>query len=142
MTLIEAMVERENMRRAYKRVKSNDGAAGIDKMSVDTLQPYLQMHWKQIRAALLDGRYQPSPVRPAEIEKPDGRGMRQLGIPTVVDRLIAQALAQILEPLYEPDFSDHSYGFRPGRSTHDAVKAARSYVREGGWPGKSKTDVY
>ncbi|MBE0643563.1 MAG: group II intron reverse transcriptase/maturase [Bacteroidetes bacterium] len=133
-TLIEAMIDRENMTRALLRVESNKGAAGIDKMPVDDLRSHLGRHWERIRAALLAGRYEPSPVRLVEIPKPDGQGMRQLGIPTVVDRLIAQALAQILTPLFEPNFSEHSYGFRPGRSAHDAVTAAQAYVREGrGW---------
>ena len=131
MTLLEAMVERENMTRALQRVERNRGAAGIDKMSVEDLRAYLTGHWKDIRAALFDGRYKPCAVRLVEIPKPDGRGMRQLGIPTVVDRLIAQALAQILEPLFEPSFSNHSHGFRPGRSAHDAVTAAQVYVHEG-----------
>jgi RNA-directed DNA polymerase len=131
MTLLEAMVERENMTRALQRVERNKGAAGIDKMPVEDLRAYLTGHWKDIRAALFDGRYKPCAVRLVEIPKPDGRGMRQLGIPTVVDRLIAQALAQILEPLFEPSFSKHSHGFRPGRSAHDAVTAAQVYVHEG-----------
>ena len=128
--LMEAVVARENLLKAYTQVVRNKGAAGIDGMSVEQLKPYLQAHWAQIKEALLNGTYQPQPVRCVEIPKPSG-GMRQLGIPTVVDRLIQQALHQILSPLFELNFSESSYGFRPGRSAHDAVKQARAYVAEG-----------
>jgi RNA-directed DNA polymerase len=128
--LMEAVVARENLQKAYSRVMSNKGAAGVDGMSVEDLKRYLQGHWAEIKEALLKGRYQPQAVRLVEIEKASG-GMRQLGIPTVVDRLIQQALHQVLSPLFEPDFSESSYGFRPGRSAHQAVKKARDYVREG-----------
>lgn len=128
--LMEAVVARENMFRAYKQVVSNKGAAGIDGMTVEQLKPYLQEHWAKIKEELLKGEYQPQPVRCVEIPKPQG-GMRQLGIPTVVDRLIQQALHQVLSPVFEPDFSESSYGFRPGRSAHQAVQQAREYVAEG-----------
>ena len=128
--LMEAVVARENLLSAYKQVMSNKGAAGIDQMSVEQLKPYLQEHWVRIREELLKGEYQPQGVRCVEIPKPQG-GMRQLGIPTVVDRLIQQALHQVLSRIFEPGFSESSYGFRPGRSAHQAVRQARAYVTEG-----------
>lgn len=128
--LMEAVVACENMFSAYEQVVSNKGAAGIDGMTVEQLKPYLQEHWAKIKEELLNGEYQPQPVRGVEIPKPQG-GMRQLGIPTVVDRLIQQALHQVLSPIFEPEFSESSYGFRPGRSAHQAVRQARAYVAEG-----------
>jgi group II intron reverse transcriptase/maturase len=127
---MEAVVARENMFSAYEQVVSNKGAAGIDEMTVEQLKPYLQERWAKIKEELLKGEYQPQPVRCVEIPKPQG-GMRQLGIPTVVDRLIQQALHQVLSPIFEPEFSESSYGFRPGRSAHQAVRQAREYVAEG-----------
>lgn len=128
---MEAVVERENMRAALRRVKANKGSAGADGMSVEELTPYLTEHWPGIKEALLAGRYKPSPVRRVEIPKPDGKGMRQLGIPTVLDRLIQQALHQAMQPLIDPNFSNYSYGFRPGRDAHQAVRQAQAYVGEG-----------
>ncbi len=128
--LMEAVVARENLLRAYQQVVSNKGAAGVDQMSVEQLKPYLQAHWVKIKEELLKGEYQPQPVRCVEIPKPQG-GVRQLGIPTVVDRLIQQALHQVLSPIFEPGFSESSYGFRPRRSAHQAVQQARDYVAEG-----------
>lgn len=128
--MIEAVVARENLLKAYTQVLSNKGAPGIDGMSVEQLQPYLQAHWAQIKECLLNDTYQPQAVRCVEIPKPSG-GMRQLGIPTVLDRLIQQALHQVLSPLFEPNFSETSYGFRPGRSAQQAVAQARVYVAEG-----------
>jgi RNA-directed DNA polymerase len=128
--LMEEIVSRDNMMAAYHRVMANKGAAGIDRMSVEQLQPHLKEHWPRIREELLEGRYRPQPVRGVDIPKPGG-GMRQLGIPTVVDRLIQQAMHQVLMPLFDPGFSKGSYGFRPGRSAHDAVLAARAHVVEG-----------
>src|SRR5215471_10590550 len=128
--LMEAVVARGNMFSAYEQVVSNKGSAGIDGMTVEQLKPYLQEHWAKIKEELLKGEYQPQPVRCVEIPKPQG-GMRQLGIPTVVDRLIQQALNQVLSPIFEPEFSESSYGFRPGRSAHQAVRQAREYVAEG-----------
>ncbi len=113
--LMEVVVERGNMKAALKRVKANKGAAGVDGMSVDALLPYLQERWPRIKEELLAGQYVPSPVRLVEIPKPGG-GLRPLGIPTVLDRLIQQALHQVLQPRFDPDFSESSYGFRPGRS--------------------------
>jgi len=129
--LMEAVVERGNMLKAFRRVVGNKGAAGVDAMSVDELMPYLQTHWKRIKEQLLEGCYHPQPVRRVEIPKPGGKGMRNLGVPTVVDRLIQQALHQILNPLFDPDFSVSSYGFRPGRSAHQALYQAREHVAGG-----------
>jgi RNA-directed DNA polymerase len=126
----EAVFTRGNMQTALKRVESNKGAAGLDGMEVQDLHDFLKEHWLEVRAALESGRYRPSPVRRVEIPKPDG-GVRQLGIPTVLDRLIQQAIAQVLTPTFEPIFSPHSYGFRPGRSAHQAVQQAQAYIREG-----------
>jgi group II intron reverse transcriptase/maturase len=126
----EQVFERANLFAALKRVESNGGAPGIDGMPVQELRPWLKEHWLEVRAALDAGTYQPSPVRRVEIPKPGG-GVRMLGIPTVLDRLIQQAVAQVMGPLFEPKFSPHSYGFRPGKRAHDAVKAAQGYIREG-----------
>jgi RNA-directed DNA polymerase len=126
----EAVFSRENMQTAQKRVESNKGAAGIDGMEVTDLRGYLKAHWLEMRAVLESGKYQPSPVRRVEIPKPDG-GVRQLGIPTVIDRLIQQAIAQVLTPMFEEVFSPHSYGFRPGRSAHQAVEQSQEYIRQG-----------
>jgi len=128
--LMAAVVARENMVAALKRVKSNKGAAGVDGMSVNALDAYLRVNWPQIKEALLQGEYQPAPVRRVEIPKPGG-GVRQLGIPTALDRLIQQALHQVLQAIFEPHFSTHSYGFRPKRSAGQAVKQAQAYVAEG-----------
>ena len=130
-TLMEAVVEKENMVAALAKVVSNKGAAGIDGMTVDALEDHLRTAWPVIKRELLHGWYQPSLVRGKSIPKPGGKGMRQLGIPTVVDRLIQQALLQVLEPMFDPNFSPRSYGFRPGRSAHQAVRQAREYVAEG-----------
>jgi len=128
--LMEAVVDRENMVAALRRVKANKGAAGVDNMTVGELEAHLRAQWPHIKEALLEGRYKPSLVRKVEIPKPGGKGMRQLGIPTVVDRLIQQALHQVMQPLFDPEFSESSYGFRPGRSAHEAVQRARAYVGE------------
>jgi len=129
-TLLEQVVERDNMVRAYRRVRQNHGAAGIDLMSVEELHGFLQGNWPFIKEQLLSGTYIPQPVRRVEIPKPGG-GTRLLGVPTVLDRLIQQAIHQILSPLFDPEFSEHSYGFRPGRSAQQAVLQARSYQRAG-----------
>jgi RNA-directed DNA polymerase len=128
--VMEEAIRDENVRGALEAVKRNRGAAGIDRMKTTELESHLQAHWEKIRAKLLAGTYVPSPVRRVEIPKPSG-GTRMLGIPTVVDRFIQQLLLQVLTPIYEPTFSEHSYGFRPGRSAHDAVHAAQKYVQEG-----------
>lgn len=129
-SLLRAALTRENMQQALKRVKANKGAAGVDGLDIAQTIEHLRTHWSQIRQQLLQGSYRPSPVRRVAIPKPDG-GQRELGIPTVTDRLIQQALLQVLQPLIDPTFSEHSYGFRPGRRAHDAVKAAQSYVQSG-----------
>jgi RNA-directed DNA polymerase len=129
--LMEAVVERENMLIAFKRVVGNKGAAGVDAIGVDGLKPHLQTHWKRIKKELLDGSYQPRPVLRVEIPKPGGRGIRMLGIPTVVDRLIQQAMHQVLTPVFDPDFSAYSYGFRPRRSAHQALCQAKEHVAGG-----------
>lgn len=128
---MERIVSRENMMTAYHRVVANKGAPGIDKMTVEQLKPYLVEHWPRIKEELLTDRYKPAPVRGVEIPKPGGKGMRLLGIPTVLDRLIQQAIHQVLMPIFDPGFSNSSYGFRLGRSAHDAVRAAQSYVAAG-----------
>ena len=128
--LLEAALTRQNLHLAWKRVKANQGAAGADGLDIEQTAQLLRSRWPDIRQALLQGRYRPSPVRKVLIPKPDG-SQRQLGIPRVVDRLIQQALLQVLQPLIDPTFSEHSHGFRPGRRAHDAVKAARAYVQSG-----------
>ena len=128
--LLERILSRENMLRAWKRVEANKGAPGIDNMSVEDFPGFLRDNWVNIRQSLLAGTYQPLPVRRVEIPKPTG-GTRPLGIPTVLDRLIQQAIYQVLMPIFDPNFSNHSYGFRPGRSAHDAVYQVREYIREG-----------
>jgi RNA-directed DNA polymerase len=128
--LMEIIVERQNMTRAYRRVLANKGAPGVDGMTVGQLKSYLKRCWPKIKQALLDGTYKPLPVRRKEIPKPTG-GIRLLGIPTVVDRLIQQAIAQVLQGIWDSTFSDNSFGFRPGRSAHDALKRAKTYVEEG-----------
>jgi len=131
--LLEEVLGRGNMLKALARVEGNRGAAGVDGMEVGELRAYLRVHWEGIREQLREGSYRPQPVRRVEIPKPDG-GVRELGIPTVVDRLIQQALLQLLTPIFEPRFSEASFGFRPGRSAHQAVKRAEAYVAEGyGW---------
>ena len=115
---------------ALQRVKENRGAPGVDGVTVDQLEQYCRDHWPRIREELLAGTYKPQPVRRVEIPKPDG-GVRNLGIPNVIDRLIQQALHQVLTPIFEPTFSEYSYGFRPNRSAHDAVRQARRYAEEG-----------
>lgn len=129
-TLLEVALTRENLNRAWKRVKANKGAAGVDGLGIEQTAELLRTRWSEIRQALLAGQYRPEPVRKVVIPKPDG-SQRELGIPTVLDRLIQQALLQVLQPLIDPSFSEHSHGFRPGRRAHDAVKAARAYVQSG-----------
>ena len=128
--LLEAALTRQNLQLAWKRIKANKGAAGVDGLDIEQTAQVIRQRWPDIRQALLQGRYRPSPVRKVMIPKPDG-SQRELGIPTVLDRLIQQALLQVLQPLIDPTFSEHSYGFRPGRRAHDAVKAAQTYVQSG-----------
>lgn len=128
--LLRQVLARENMARAWKRVKANGGSAGVDGLSIAATAEHLKSHWPAIREAILHGHYRPEPVRRVQIPKPGG-GERELGIPTVTDRVIQQALLQVLQERIDPTFSDHSYGFRPGRRAHDAVRMARRYVQEG-----------
>jgi RNA-directed DNA polymerase len=128
--LLERALTRQNLQVAWKRVKGNKGAAGMDGLDIEQTAQAIRTSWPKIRQELLAGRYRPSPVRKVMIPKPDG-SQRELGIPTVLDRLIQQALLQVLQPLIDPTFSEHSHGFRPGRRAHDAVKAARKYVQSG-----------
>ncbi len=128
--LLEAALTRQNLQTAWKRIKANRGAAGVDGLDIEQTAQVIRTSWSDIRQELLTGRYRPSPVRKVMLPKPDG-SQRELGIPTVLDRLIQQALLQVLQPLIDPSFSEHSHGFRPGRQAHDAVKAARAYVQSG-----------
>src|SRR5690349_11525627 len=128
--LMEAVCDRENLQSAWNRVQRNQGSPGVDGMTIDDAKAYLREHWPGIRSQLLDGTYQPQPVKRVEIPKPDG-GVRKLGVPCVVDRLIQQAVLQVLQEQWDPTFSEHSYGFRPGRSAHQAVAQAQRYVAEG-----------
>jgi RNA-directed DNA polymerase len=131
--VMEEVCERENRREALKRVRANQGSPGIDGMTVDQLPGYLEQHWPAIREQLLRGTYEPKPVKRVEIPKPDG-GVRKLGIPTVLDRFVQQAVQQVLQKQWDPTFSEHSYGFRPGRSAKQAVAKAQQYIAEGhGW---------
>src|SRR6266702_1337841 len=131
--LMEEVCERENLRDALRQVKGNKGSAGMDGVTVDQLTDYLKQHWPVIREQLLNGTYEPKPVRRVEIPKPDG-GVRKLGIPTVLDRFIQQAVMQVLQRRWDSTFSDHSYGFRPRRSAHQAVAQAQQYIAAGyGW---------
>lgn len=127
---MEAVVERCNLWQAYERVMRNKGAAGVDGLTVFELKAWLQQHWPSVKAALLKGDYMPTAIRKVDIPKPNG-GVRTLGIPTVLDRLIQQALLQVLQPEFESEFSEHSYGFRPGRNAWQAVQRAQGYIREG-----------
>ena len=128
--LLEAALDRSNLQRAFKRVRRNKGAGGVDGLDIDQTAELLKTQWPRIRQELLEGRYKPSPVHRVQIPKPDG-GWRELGIPTVTDRLIQQALLQILQPLIDPTFSEHSHGFRPTRSARDAILRAQQYVQSG-----------
>ncbi len=129
--LMEQVCEPANLNRAYARVKANKGSPGVDGLTVGKLGGWIKRHKQELIASLLDGSYRPQPVRGVQIPKPGGKGMRQLGIPTVVDRLVQQAMLQVLEPILDPAFSASSYGFRPGRSAHDALASARGYVADG-----------
>lgn len=128
--LLEEILDRDNMNKAFKRVKSNKGKPGIDGMTVDELLPFLKENGEHIRQAIMEGTYSPKPVKRVEIPKSDG-GVRLLGIPTVLDRVIQQAIAQVLSPIYEKEFSDNSYGFRPGRDAHQAIRKCKEYIEAG-----------
>ncbi len=129
--LMEEVCEREDLMEALRQVKANKGSAGVDGMTVGQLTDYLKQHWPAIREQLLSGTYEPKPVRRVEIPKPDGGGVRKLGIPSVLDRFIQQAVMQVLQRRWDRTFSDHSYGFRPGRSAHQAVAKAQQYIAAG-----------
>src|SRR6478736_1831602 len=132
--LMEEICERGNLKEALRRVKANKGSAGVDGMTIDEINDYLKQHWPAIREQLMSGTYEPKPVRRVEIPKPDGGGVRKLGIPTVLDRFIQQAVMQVLQKQWNPTFSHHSYGFRPRRSAHQAVAQAQQYIAQGyGW---------
>ncbi|RIJ62783.1 group II intron reverse transcriptase/maturase, partial [Rummeliibacillus sp. POC4] len=128
--LMSQILSRENMLQALKRVEKNKGSHGVDMMPVQNLRQHIVENWLTIKEQILMGTYKPQPVRRVEIPKPDG-GVRLLGIPTVTDRLIQQAVAQVLSRIYDPTFSNHSYGFRPNRSAHDAIREAKGFIREG-----------
>src|SRR3984893_18600812 len=127
--LMEEVCERENLKAALRRVKANQGSPGVDGMTVVGIKDYLKQHWPAIREQLLNGTYEPQPVRRVEIDKPDG-GVRKLGIPIVLNRFIQQAVMQVLQRRWDRTFSNHSYGFRPGRSAHQAVAQAQQYIAE------------
>ena len=129
-SLLERVLHRDNLNAAYKRVKRNGGAAGVDGMTVDEMLPYLKEHKDELLASIRNGKYKPQPVRRVEVPKPDG-GVRLLGVPTVIDRMIQQALVQVLQPIFEPTFSDNSFGFRPKRSAHQAMTKAKEYYEQG-----------
>jgi RNA-directed DNA polymerase len=128
--LMEQILSRGNLLTALKRVEKNKGSHGVDEMPVQNLRRHIVKHWESLKMDLLEGTYEPQPVRRVEIPKPDG-GMRLLGIPTVTDRFIQQAIAQVLSSMYDPMFSDHSYGFRSNRNAHEAVRKAKGYIQEG-----------
>jgi RNA-directed DNA polymerase len=129
--LMAQVTDRANLQRAWRRVRANGGAPGVDGMTVDEFPAHVRSHWPAIRQALLEGTYQPSPVRRVSIPKPSGRGERLLGIPTVTDRVIGQAIQQVLTPIFDPEFSESSFGFRPGRSAHGALRKLQAHLREG-----------
>ena len=129
--LFEHVLQRDNLQTAWKQVRANKGAAGVDGMTIDEFPAWAKSgEWKRVVDELETGRYRPSPVRRVEIDKPDG-GTRQLGIPTITDRVIQQAISQVLTPIFDPEFSNHSYGFRPGRNGQQAVKQVQSIIKEG-----------
>jgi len=128
--MMETVVSRDNATAAWRAVERNGGAPGIDRMTTTQLREHIRQHWESIGTKLLSGTYVPTPVRRVQIPKPNG-GVRLLGIPTVQDRWIQQMLLQVLQPLFDPTFSPHSYGFRPGRSAKEAMRAAQSYVQAG-----------
>ena len=136
--MMERILARGNVTRAWRQVRRNHGAPGVDGMTVEEFPTYARAHWQEIRTALMDGKYRPSPVRRVEISKPSG-GKRKLGIPTVTDRVIQQAIAQVLTPVFDPGFSESSFGFRPGRSAHDAVKRVREHIE--GYPIAIEVDL-
>ena len=129
--LLERILDRDNMNKAFKKVKSNKGAGGTDGMEIDELLTHLKENGQQLTQAIKNGKYRPNPVRRVEIPKEEKGKVRKLGIPTVVDRVVQQAIAQVLSPIFEEQFSDNSFGFRPKRSAHDAIRKCQTYVDEG-----------
>jgi RNA-directed DNA polymerase len=129
--LLERIVSRGNLNEAFKRVKANKGSHGVDGMGVDELLQYLKENGETLKQSILDGKYRPNPVRRVEIPKEDGKKKRNLGIPTVVDRVVQQAIAQVLTPIYEKQFSENSFGFRPKRSAHNAIRRSQNNIQEG-----------
>jgi RNA-directed DNA polymerase len=129
--LMARILERDNVQAAWKRVKSNKGAPGSDGMTLDDFPAYAREHWQEIRQSLLDGRYQPRPVRQVVIPKPRGKGERKLGVPCVIDRVIQQAILQVLTPMFDPGFSESSYGSRPQHSAHGAIQQVKTIVKAG-----------
>lgn len=129
--MMERVVAKDNVLRAWRQVRRNHGAPGVDGMTCEEFPTYARNNWQQIAQALLNGKYHPSPVRRVEIPKPHGTGVRLLGIPTVIDRVIQQAIAQVLTPIFDPEFSESSFGFRPGRSAHDGVRKVREHISAG-----------
>jgi RNA-directed DNA polymerase len=128
--LLDAVLASDNLARAWKRVKANKGAPGIDGMTIEDFPAYAREHWPSVREQISQGRYQPQPVRRVELPKPDG-GKRLLGIPVILDRVLQQAIAQVLTPIFDPTFSDSSFGFRPGRNAHQAIRQVQAYVKDG-----------
>lgn len=128
--LLEKIVHRDNLNIAFRKVKSNKGSHGVDNMTIEEALPYLKEQGRELVEKILEGKYKPSPVRRVDIPKPNG-GTRQLGVPTVIDRMIQQAIVQVINPYFEETFSEHSYGFRAGRSAHDALRKAKSHIAEG-----------
>jgi len=128
--MLEQALSSANMQRAWKQVRRNKGSAGVDGLTIEAAAPWLREHWQSVKADIMAGRYAPQPVKRVDIPKPDG-SKRMLGIPTVIDRLLQQAVAQVLQPVFDPTFSESSYGFRPGRSAHQATKAAKGYISSG-----------
>jgi RNA-directed DNA polymerase len=129
--LLERIVSKENVQNAWKQVRSNKGAAGIDEVSIEDFPFTFRECWPEIRSAILEGKYTPSPVLRVEIPKSDGKSTRSLGIPTVLDRVIQQAIGQVLTPVFDPGFSESSCGFRPGRSAHQGVKDVKRFIKQG-----------
>lgn len=129
--LMQRILERDNMQRAWNRVKSNQGAPGIDGMTLDDFPIYAREHWIKIRQSLMNGNYQPRPVRRVVIPKPHGKGERKLGVPCVVDRVIQQAILQVLTPIFDPEFSHSSFGSRPKRSAHGAIRQVKTIIKSG-----------
>jgi RNA-directed DNA polymerase len=128
--MLEQILERDNLLTAWKRVKENEESAGVDEITIDEFPSYIRKHWLEIKSQVLEETYQPKPVRRVEIPKRSG-GKRPLGIPTVLDRMLQQAILQVLQPLFDPEFSESSYGFRPGRSGHQAVRRVRQLIDKG-----------